>query len=305
MTVTVDKANQTALTVSSTNGTYGTNLTLATGGGSTAGSVTWSVSDNTAAGCAITSGALRSTSAGTCTVTATMAGSDNYNEVSSLATTVTLAVRPITVTVTAGQTKVYGQTDPSFAYTITSGDLVNSNTLSGALARAGGASVGTYAINQGTLANSNYGVTFVPANFAITAKPITVTADVKTKVYGETDPALTYSITTGGPLVGSDAFSGALSRTGTDAVGTYTITQGSLALSSNYTLTYQSANFTITAKPITVTATAGQTKVYGESDPTFAYTVTSGSLETGDSLSGALARAGGASVGAYAINQGT
>ena len=47
------------------------------------------------------------------------------------------------------------------------------------------------------------------ANFTITQRPVTVTADAKTKVYGNADPALTYQITTGS-LAFSDAFSGAL-----------------------------------------------------------------------------------------------
>ena len=38
-------------------------------------------------------------------------------------------------------------------------------------------------------AGSNYAITYVGANLAITAKPITVTADAQTKVYGETDQA--------------------------------------------------------------------------------------------------------------------
>jgi hypothetical protein len=68
--------------------------------------VSWSVADGTASGCAVSSGALTSTTAGTCTLTATMAGNDNYNAVSSSATTVTLATRALTITADA-QTKVY------------------------------------------------------------------------------------------------------------------------------------------------------------------------------------------------------
>ena len=51
-----------------------------------------------------------------------------------------------------------------------------------------------------------------------------------------------------------DSFSGALTRVAGEDVGTYAITQGTLALSTNYTLTYVGANLTITARPITVTA---------------------------------------------------
>ena len=51
-----------------------------------------------------------------------------------------------------------------------------------------------YAINQGTLsAGTNYALAFVGANLTITARPVTVTADAKSKVYGDDDPALTYT----------------------------------------------------------------------------------------------------------------
>jgi hypothetical protein len=66
------------------------------------------------------------------------------------------------------------------------------------------------------------------------------------KVYGESDPELTYRITSGS-LIGTDAFSGALTRDAGEDVGTYTISQGTLALSSNYNLTFKEANFKITA----------------------------------------------------------
>ncbi|WP_299584739.1 MBG domain-containing protein, partial [uncultured Sunxiuqinia sp.] len=65
-------------------------------------------------------------------------------------------------------------------------------------------------------------------------------------------------------------------------------------------------DFAITARPITITADAGQTKVYGETDPAaLTYSVTSGSLAAGDSFDGALSRDAGETVGSYAINQGT
>jgi hypothetical protein len=102
MTVEVVKANQSALTVTSTSGTYGTALNLSVGGGTTNGSVSYSV---TGAGCSITSGALSKAAAGDCSVTATMAGDSSYNAVSSLATTVAFgraSQSALTVTSTLG-----------------------------------------------------------------------------------------------------------------------------------------------------------------------------------------------------------
>jgi hypothetical protein len=62
--------------------------------------------------------------------------------------------------------------------------------------------------------------------------------------------------------------------------------------------------YRILPKSITVTPTAGQNKVYGQPDPPLQYTLSS-ALYTGDELTGALARAAGENVGAYAIAMGT
>ena len=74
-----------------------------------------------------------------------------------------------------------------------------------------GENVGTYAIQQGTLgASANYALTFVGANLSDRrAQAITVTADAKSKTYGDADPALTYQITSGS-LVASDSLTGSL-----------------------------------------------------------------------------------------------
>ena len=82
--------------------------------------------------------------------------------------------------------------------------------------------------------------------WTITRKPITVTAEPKSKVYGEDDPALTYHVNPGG-LVGVDTLSGSLTRQVGEDVGIYVITQGTVTNASNpnYSITYVPANFEI------------------------------------------------------------
>ena len=46
-----------------------------------------------------------------------------------------------------------------------------------------------------------------------------------------------------------------------------------------------------------------KTKVYGDADPTLTYQVTSVSLVTGDSFSGALTRVAGEAVGTHAMSR--
>ncbi|WP_182651935.1 MBG domain-containing protein, partial [Flavobacterium sp. SOK18b] len=214
----------------------------------------------------------------------------------------TITAKPITVTATTSQTKVYGEIDPVIAYTV-SPSLVGSDSFTGALTRVAGENTGTYGINQGSLsAGSNYTISYAGTNFTITAKPITVTATTsQTKVYGTTDPSFAYTLSPS--LVGSDAFTGTLTRTAGENIGNYAITQGNLSAGSNYDISYISKDFSITAKPITVTADASQTKVYGTANPVYSYTV-SPSLVSGNSFTGALTRAAGENIGNYAITQG-
>ncbi len=125
---------------------------------------------------------------------------------------------------------------------------------------------------RGTLAlSSNYTLTYTGANLSIGKLTIVVSADAKSKTYGDADPALTYTFTPA--LVGSDTFSGGLTRDAGENVGTYAITQGTLALSSNYTLSYTGANLSIGKLTIAVTAEA-KSKTYGDADPALTYTFT-------------------------------
>ncbi|WP_226995372.1 T9SS type A sorting domain-containing protein [Candidatus Symbiothrix dinenymphae] len=91
----------------------------------------------------------------------------NYNTITTTTATVALTVTPATLTVTpnAGQSKIIGTPNPA-AYTYTTSGWQNgdgASLLSGALDRATGENVGTYAITQGTLdAGDNYTIDFTP-----------------------------------------------------------------------------------------------------------------------------------------------
>ena len=87
-TITVIGQSQASLSVTSTTGLQ-SGITLTSSGGSGTIAVTYAVSNGTATGCAITSGILTSSTAGTCLVTATNPANGNYASVSSSQTTVT------------------------------------------------------------------------------------------------------------------------------------------------------------------------------------------------------------------------
>jgi hypothetical protein len=136
----------------------------------------------------------------------------------------------------------------------------------------------------------------------VNPKAITVTADTsQSKVYTETDPEFTYTVNPA--LKEGDNISGALSRDAGEIVGNYSMVIGTLIAGSNYTVTFETANFEIVPKTITVTADEGQSKFPGEADTVLTYTYDP-ELESGDSLTGVLSREAGEGVGTYAITLG-
>jgi hypothetical protein len=106
---------------------------------------------------------------------------------------------------------------------------------------------GTYTVTATVAADSTYRQGSASADFTITARAITVTANGgQSKKANNADPVFTYTITSGA-LVNGDQLTGALSRASGETVGTYDITLGSLAAGSNYELTYTKASFEIQA----------------------------------------------------------
>ena len=222
-------------------------------------------------------------------------GSGNYT--GAITNTFTIFPRPLTIKA-AAKSKTYGASDPALTYTATG--LVSGDSVSGALVRDAGENVGTYAIRQGTLtAGNNYAISYTGANLTITKKALAITAAAKSKTYGASDPALTYTAT---GLVGSDKVTGALVRDTGENVGTYAIKQGTLTAGNNYAISYTGANLTINKKALAVTA-AAKSKTYGASDPALTYTATG--LVGSDQVTGSLVRDAGEAVGTYAIRQGT
>ncbi|HEX7853681.1 MAG TPA: MBG domain-containing protein [Sphingobium sp.] len=225
----------------------------------------------------------------------------------------TLTITPAPLTVTADSfSKIYGSSDPMLTYGVEgllNNDLATT-VLAGALQRASGENVGAYTIGQGglSLVSSNYTLDFVSGRLSITPAPLLVTANSFTRLYGDADPAFTYSVS---GLKFSDTATGVLTggllRDPGENVGDYAIRQGGLGLTSgNYTLTFINGALTITPAPLLVTAN-NFSKVYGDNDPAFTYAVSG--LRLGDTagqiLSGDLDRDAGENVGSYAIREGS
>jgi hypothetical protein len=110
-TVVFAKATQTSpVVVTSTSGTFGTDLVLTSSGGSGTGVVSWSV---VSGACTVSGSTLTPTAAGnTCVVRASKTADNNYLSLSSVDTTLTFARGPQILGINvASLSLVYGQSD--------------------------------------------------------------------------------------------------------------------------------------------------------------------------------------------------
>jgi phospholipase C len=172
-------------------------------------------------------------------------------------------------------------------------NVVSGKTVTATGLGLGGADAGNYTVN-GTAATTA----------DITARPITVTADAKAKVYGASDPALTYQITSG-TLAGGDTFGGALTREPGEDVGSYAIGQGTLTAGANYELTYVGAGLTIAAAA-TATAPAATPNPVGPGvTVTFTATVTVVAPGSGHPAGTVTFRDGSTPLGSAPLADGT
>ena len=87
----------------------------------------------------------------------------------------------------------------------------------------------------------------VTRTYKITPKSVTVTAEDKTKVFGETDPKLTAKVA---GTLGNDTVEYTLSRETGEAAGKYEITVKGDKLQGNYKVTYVAGTLTITSQSI-------------------------------------------------------
>ncbi|WP_288431024.1 MBG domain-containing protein [uncultured Agrobacterium sp.] len=171
-------------------------------------------------------------------------------------------VADLTYSVTDVPTEVYSRVITSNAgeianLTYTVEGLVEGDVLSGSLASAGkaaSADVGSYAIDQGSLANSNYIINFEGGNLTVTPAKLTVTANDASKTYDGKGYAGGNGVTFSGFVNGEDAsvLNGGVDYGGTAQkaveAGTYTITVDGYG-SKNYTIDYRPGTLTVGYAP--------------------------------------------------------
>lgn len=149
---------------------------------------------------------------------------------------------------------------------------------------------------------ANFELESVPANVygKITKAPIEITAHVDQKQFGDSDPELTYTITSG-QLYNSDNLTGKLSRQSGENVGTYQIQKGTISAGGNYQLTFVGNTFEIVKRQVKVSALK-VTKQYGDADGQLTYELVDGTTEVQEGLNLKLEREKGELVGTYEIS---
>ena len=172
-----------------------------------------------------TPGQLTITKAETMTLTPELTGKDAEKEYDS---------KPLsggaTASVTKG-TKITYSTDGGKTWSETLPSITN---------------VGTLKV-KAKAENKNYKDVTVDYTLTVTRKAVTVTADNKSKVFGEKDPELTATVA---GTLGKDTVEYTLSRKAGEDVGTYTITPSGKAEQGNYSVSYVAGTLTITSQSI-------------------------------------------------------
>ncbi len=200
--------------------------------------------------------------------------------------------------------KVYGEDDPVYSYTVN--NLIQGDEFYISIARDYGEDVGTYKLYNKTLSDDRYIIdNVIFGNLTITPRDISLKAEQKIKIYGDKDPSLSVVVTEGRLVDDLSQISvGNLTRTSGESVGIYEINLGTFSLGKNYNITFEGGQFIITKADITISANFSS-KQYGDKDPTFTYQIVKGSLKYNDSFFGMLEREQGEEIGKYEISLGT
>ncbi|MBQ8178347.1 MAG: hypothetical protein IJ033_04055, partial [Clostridia bacterium] len=215
----------------------------------------------------------------------------------------TVNARHITIQVTESVSQVYGDELTAIPFEVVSANgLIPGDSLKGNLAPTGtNVNLEGYDITIGNVQelNTNYVIELDTngAKYVITPRPITVTAEAKSTVYGYPTEALSY-IAEG--LIGEDTLEGELECALGTNVGEYTINQGTLYNANYEIVTYNAAKYSITPRAITITIKDAESE-YGQEEAELSYYISKGDLLEGDDLNVTLSREAGDAMGTYAI----
>jgi hypothetical protein len=191
-----------------------------------------------------------SSNPGTYPITLTGGSATNYAITLENGTLTVTQPGLITVIVTNTE-RNYGDENPTFQYTVTGGELAGEPELNCTATKT--SVPGEYDITIGMGTITNYNVSLVGGKLTVKKAPLTITAENKSKTYGEANPTLTYTcsglkndetedVLTTVPTLSTTADA-------TSNVGKYDINAEG-AVAANYEISY--AKGTLTVNPMTI-----------------------------------------------------
>lgn len=192
------------------------------------------------------------------TIGTTKDTSGNYVVTNTVNGTLTISRKQLTITADS-ETKVYDGTPltkNSYTHTdLFEGDWIESVTVTGSQTNAGTSNnVPSAAVIKNSTdddVTANYDIIYNNGTLEVTKRTLTVTANVRSKVYGEADPMLTYQSE---GLINGDVITGTLTRAPGENSGDYAISQGELTAGDNYEISFTGANLTITKAKLKISA---------------------------------------------------
>jgi YVTN family beta-propeller protein len=254
--------------------------------GAVTGAVTLSVDGGAATSSTLTNGSavfnLGVLNAGPHSLSASFAGGASFSA-STASGTLTVSTVPLIAT-GPSVSRQYGQQNPTLNNVNYNG-FVNGDTASSlggtiiCITTATSASpVGSYPITCSGLTSSNYSITYNAGTLAITSAPLTITANNRSKTYGQMVAFAGTEFSASGLINGDSIASVSLTSPGAVASATvagspYSITPGGAVGTGlgNYTITY--VNGSLTVAPALLTIAAGNlSKVLNAPNPAFTWT---------------------------------
>jgi len=195
-----------------------------------------------------------------------------------------------TLTQTSGGTAVSGK---SISFTLNGNSVGSAVTNASGVATLSGATLAginatTYPTGVGAsfAGDSGFASSSGSATLTVNQRPITVKTNAVSRVYGDSTPAFSFSVTVGTLASGDTLASLGTASFSTDpnpGVGPHAITVSGLS-NANYTITYDNTGIlTVTPRPITIKANA-VSRVYGDSTPAFSISLSVGTLGYSDTL---------------------
>ncbi len=220
----------------------------------------------------------------------------------NIETTLTINKATLYVITNELQTKVYGEADDVLTYAAYG--LLTGDEITGELERVSGEDIGYYDITVGSLSAENYEIDFTGSVFEILKRNVLLFAKPSQKIYGETDPALSFNEAIAN-IADADkaAFlaEGVFVRTAGENVGKYVIAFDenlrNVAPFKNYTMLTASASFVIKKADLEIVAESKSVE-YGEVAE-LSYVATG--IAGAEDLNITLAREAGDNVGSYKI----